>query len=98
MSDELTDYLILRELDEPITQDDLDGAVEASGAALSELREEGVGIEWVDSEVLTNEDGGITGTFCHYRAESEGAVYEHGDRAGLPVTRVSRRGEPLDGE
>jgi hypothetical protein len=92
------DYLILRELDEPITQDQLDAAVEASGNALAELRAEGVDIEWVDSEVMTDEKGGIVGTFCHYQAESEDAVYEHADRAGLPATRVTRRGSPLDGE
>ena len=97
MSD-LTDFLILRDLEEPITDDQLQDAVAASGEALTDLREEGVGIEWVDSEVLTDDDGRVTGTFCHYRAESEGAVHEHADRAGLPATRVDRRGDPLDGE
>jgi hypothetical protein len=92
------DYLIRRELDEAITQEQLEEAVEASGAALEELRDEGVDIEWVDSEVMTDEEGGILGTFCHYRAESESAVHEHGDRAGLPVTQVTQRGEPLGGE
>lgn len=95
---ELTEFLILRELDEPITEEQLDEAVVASGGALRELREEGVGIEWVESEVLANEEGRVTGTFCHYRAEDEEAVDEHADRAGLPATKVSRRNEPLDGE
>ena len=97
-NDDLNGYLILRALDDPITRDDLDGAAEASGEALSALREEGVGIRWVDSEVLTDDEGRVTGTFCHYQAEDEDAVREHGDRAGLPVTRVDRRGEPIDGE
>lgn len=97
-SDDLTDYLILRSLDDPITHAQLDDAADASGEALSALREEGTGIEWVDSEVLTDEAGRVTGTFCHYRAEDEEAVREHGSRAGLPVTRIDRRGEPLDGE
>lgn len=92
------DFLILRELPEPITEDDLDAAAEASGETLSALREEGVDIRWVDSEVLTDEDGGIVGTFCHYQAESEDAVREHAERAGLPATKVTRRGEPLSGE
>ncbi len=92
------DYLILRELDEAITEEQLDEAVDASGAALEELREDGVDIEWIDSEVMTDDDGGVVGTFCHYRAESEDAVYEHADRAGLPATRVTRRGDPLGGE
>lgn len=97
-SENLNDYLILRALDDPITRDDLGAAAEASGEALSALRDEGVGIRWVDSEVLTDDDGRVTGTFCHYRAEDEATVREHGERAGLPVTRVDRRGEPLDGE
>lgn len=48
--------------------------------------------------MLTTEDGDVTGTFCHYRAESEAAIREHADRAGLPATRIDRRGEPLEGE
>lgn len=97
-TDDLNDYLILRELDDPITREDLDAAAEASGEALEALREEDVGIRWVDSEVLTDEEGRVTGTFCHYQAESEDAVEEHADRAGLPATRIDRRGEPLSGE
>lgn len=95
---ELEDFLILRDLDEPISEEELEAAGEQSGHVLRELRDEGVGIRWVESEVLTNEDGQVTGTFCHYQAESERAVEEHAERAGLPVTRVDRRGQPLDGE
>ncbi|MGB9987502.1 DUF4242 domain-containing protein [Salarchaeum japonicum] len=95
---ELEDFLILRELDEPITDAELDAAGEQSGEALQALRDEGVGIEWVDSEVMKTEDGNVAGTFCHYRAENEAAVREHADRAGLPATRIDRRGDPLDGE
>lgn len=95
---ELEDFLILRELDEPISEQELEGAGEQSGEVLEELREEGVGIRWVESEVLTNEEDQITGTFCHYRAENEDAVREHADRAGLPATRIDRRGQPLEGE
>jgi hypothetical protein len=95
---DLEDFLILRELDEPISQQELDAAAEQSGETLQALREEGVGIRWVDSEVLTNDQGQVTGTFCHYQAEDEEAVREHADRAGLPATRIDRRGDPLDGE
>jgi hypothetical protein len=94
----MNDYLILRELGEPISRDDLDAAADKSGEALDALRSEGVDIRWVDSEVLTNDDGEVTGTFCHYQAESENAVREHADRAGLPATRIDRQGEPLAGE
>lgn len=99
MSDQdLEDFLILRELDEPITEDELDAAGEQSGEALQALRDEGVGIRWVDSEVMKTDDGKVAGTFCHYEAEDERAVREHADRAGLPATRIDRRGDPLDGE
>ncbi|PSP62446.1 DUF4242 domain-containing protein [Halobacteriales archaeon QH_8_64_26] len=98
MTNDTADFLIMRELDDPITYEQLDGATDASGAALEELREEGTDIEWVGSEVLEDDAGQVTGTFCHYRAESEEAIYEHADRAGLPATNVSRQGDPLDGE
>ena len=97
-NDKLEDFLILRSLDEPITEDELEAAGDQSGEALEELRDEGTDIRWVESEVMTNEDGEITGTFCHYEAEGEDAVREHADRAGLPTTRIDRRGEPLEGE
>lgn len=95
---ELKDFLILRSLDEAITKEDLQAAGNQSGEVLEELRDEGVGIRWIESEVLTNEDGLVTGTFCHYQAENEDAVREHADRAGLPATRIDRRGQPLEGE
>jgi hypothetical protein len=100
MSDtgELSDYLIVRELDDPITREQLDAAAERSGEVLSELRSEGTGIEWADSEVLATEEGRVSGTVCHYRAESEEAVHEHAERAGLPVTTLALRDDPLDGE
>ncbi|MDZ5813135.1 DUF4242 domain-containing protein, partial [Halorubrum sp. AD140] len=60
MSDtELEDFLILRALDEPITEADLEAAGEKSGEVLKALRDEGVGIKWVGSEVLTNADGQV---------------------------------------
>ncbi|PSQ19457.1 DUF4242 domain-containing protein [Halobacteriales archaeon QS_8_65_32] len=98
MANDTTDFLIMRELDDPISYDQLDEAANGSGAALEELRDEGVDIRWVESEVLENDEGQVTGTFCHYQAESEEAIYDHADRAGLPATNVSRQGERLDGE
>jgi hypothetical protein len=94
---DLEDYLVLRELPEPIEEDDLKEAGKRSEDTLEELRSEGVGIEWVESEVMKR-DGKVAGTFCHYRAEDEAAIREHAERASLPATRIDRRGEPLDGE
>lgn len=97
-TDELTDYLILRALPEPISHEELDEAADASGDALKALRDEGKGIWWYESEVLENEDGQVTGTFCHYGAESQDVVEEHAERAGLPATRIDRQGSKLAGE
>jgi hypothetical protein len=44
-------------------------------------------IRWIRSYVL-EEDGGSVGTVCIYEAESEQAIRDHADAAGLPVTEV----------
>ncbi|MFH5801662.1 DUF4242 domain-containing protein [Haladaptatus sp. CMAA 1911] len=97
-NDGTSEFLILRELNDPISKSDLHEAAEASGEALEELREEGSNIRWESSEVLRNENDGIVGTFCRYEAESEDVIEEHAERAGLPATKITRRGEPLEGE
>lgn len=94
----LQDFLILRELDEPITEEDLQGVDERSTAVRQELKDEGINCLAVESEVLLDEQGHVTGTHCHYRAESEEAVREHAERAGLPVSRIDRIGNPLGGD
>ena len=98
MSDqELTDYLILREIDPPVTHAERERASERSIAALETVRGNGTGIDWVQSEIMTNEDDMVTGTLCHFRAESEEELYDHADCAGIPVSRIFRRGSPVDG-
>ncbi|MFW5959115.1 MAG: nickel-binding protein [Natronomonas sp.] len=98
MSDhELVDYLILREIDPPVTHAKRERASERSIAALETVRDDGEDIEWVESQIMTNEEDMVTGTLCHFRAESEEALYEHADCAGLPVSRVFHQGEPVDG-
>lgn len=44
-------------------------------------------IRWIRSYVL-EEDSGSVGTVCIYEAESEQAIRDHADAAGLPVTEV----------
>ncbi len=94
----MVEYHIYRELDEPISEEELDAAADESGRVLEEMREEGTEIRWNESDVLTDENGGVIGTFCHYEAENESAVEEHAVRAGLPATTVARTGDSLDGE
>ena len=92
----LQEYLILRNLDEPITEDTFDAAAEHSIEVTRQLAAEGVGIDWKKSDVRTQADGAVTGTMCHFRAENEDVIYEHADRAGLPVTRIDRYGRTLE--
>lgn len=94
---ELEDFLILRILDEPVTHDERERASERSIAAIETTRDKGIGIDWVRSEIMTNEAEEVTGTLCHFKAESEAAIHEHADCAGLPVTRIERRSQPVDG-
>ena len=98
MSDqELEDFLILREVDPPVTHEERERASERSIAALETVRDDGEEIDWVGSQILTNEEDMVTGTLCHFRAETEETLHEHADCAGLPVSEIYRRGEPVDG-
>lgn len=88
----LTEYLIIRDLDEPVSAETFDAVAAESIEAAAALREEGVRIRWVTSDVRTRTDGDIVGTVCHYRAEDEAAIRAHADRAGLPVTSIDIHG------
>lgn len=94
---ELADFLILRSLDQPVSHAERERASERSIAALDTVRNDDTGIEWVESQIMTNEDDEVTGTLCHFKAEDEDALYEHAECAGLPVTQVYRRGQPVEG-
>ena len=94
---ELEDFLILREIDPPVTNAERERASERSIAALETVRDDGEGIDWVESQIMTDEEDMVTGTLCHFRAESEETLHEHADCAGLPVSRIFHRGEPVDG-
>ena len=94
----LEEYLILRNLDEPIAEDAFDAAAEHSVEVTRQLADEGVGINWRKSDVRTQANGAVTGTMCHFQAENEAVIHEHADRAGLPVTRIDRYGQTLQNE
>jgi hypothetical protein len=100
MSDqELIDFGIWREMDADITDDERkQEALEASLGAIEELREEGTRVEWVSTDVLTNPDDGSECAYCHYRAPSEEVIQEHSERAGLPVTELTRMDDQLASE
>ena len=94
---ELKDFLILRQLEEPVSQAERERASERSTEALEIVRADGHAIDWVQSQILEGEDGEVRGTLCHFRADSEEALHEHAECAGLPVTQVYRRGNPVEG-
>ena len=97
MSDpELEDFLILRNFDEPISEDTFRAGAEAAMDVLGNLTDEGVGIRWRKSHVGTEADGAVVGTMCQYQAEDEAALRKHADRAGLPVTRIDHHGKTLE--
>ncbi|MFC6719079.1 DUF4242 domain-containing protein [Natrialbaceae archaeon GCM10025810] len=99
MSDpELEDFLILRNLDEPLPEETFRAVAEGAGEVLQDLNDEGVGIRWAKSYIRTKPDGTVVGTFCHYQAENEEALREHADRAGLPVTQIDLHGKTLEAE
>jgi hypothetical protein len=92
----MTNYDVLREFADGITQAELDQAVERSDAATESMREDGHAISYVGSDVFTDGAGGIMATMCRYDAESEGDVREQSRRGELPVSGVFRRGQAID--
>ena len=94
---DLIDFGIWRRMDEEITAEEAKKeALEASQGAIAELEEEGVEVEWMRTDVLEDPDGETDCAYCHYRAPSEEAIREHSERAGLPVTELTRMDDQLD--
>lgn len=96
-ADELEDFLILRRIDPPVTHAERERSSERSIAALDVVREDGNDIEWISSEIMETANNRVSGTLCHFRADTESTLYAHADCAGLPVTDVFHRAEPVDG-
>jgi hypothetical protein len=93
----LMDFGIWREMDQDLTHEEAkQAALEASQGAIEELAEEDVEVEWVRTDVLENPDGDGDCAYCHYRAPSEEAIKEHSERAGLPVTELTRLDDQFD--
>lgn len=94
---DLIDFGIWRRMEEDVTAEETkQEALEASQGAIAELRNEGVEVEWVRTDVLEDPDGDTDCAYCHYRAPSEEAIREHSERAGLPVTELTRMDDQLD--
>ncbi len=96
---DLIDFGIWRRMEEDVTAEETKReTLEASQRAITELRNEGVAVEWVRTDVLEDPDGDTDCAYCHYRAPSEEAIREHSERAGLPVTELTCMDEQLDRE
>lgn len=96
---DLIDFGIWRRMDGAITDEETkQKALEASQGAIAELSEEGIEVEWVRTDVLEDPDGDTDRAYCHYRAPSEEVIREHSERAGLPVTELTRMDDQLDQE
>ena len=93
---DLIDFGIWREMDEELDDEAKQAALELSQGAIKELREEGVEVEWVKTDVLADTDGDGDCAYCHYRAPSEDVIEEHSERAGLPVTELTRMDAQLN--
>ncbi|TSD13985.1 DUF4242 domain-containing protein [Haloglomus irregulare] len=100
MSEEdLIDFGIWREMDADITDEETkQKALQASQGAIAELKEEGTEVEWVSTDVLEDPESGSECAYCHYRAPSEEAIKQHSERAGLPVTKLTRMDDQLNTE
>lgn len=94
---DLIDFGIWRRMDGDLTAEEAkQDALEASQGAIAELREEGISVEWVRTDVLEDPEGDTDCAYCHYRAPSEEAIREHSERAGLPVTELTRVDDQFD--
>lgn len=96
---DLIDFGIWREMDADITDEETkQEALESSQGAIQELGEEGVEVEWVSTDVLEDPESDSECAYCHYRAPSEEVIREHSERAGLPVTKLTKVDDQLDKE
>ncbi|SFC75841.1 Protein of unknown function [Halobiforma haloterrestris] len=94
---DLIDFGIWRRMNEDVTTEEAKrDALEASQGAIAELREEGLEVEWVRTDVLEDPDDDTDCAYCHYRASSEEVIREHSERAGLPVTELTRMDDQFD--
>jgi hypothetical protein len=93
---DLIDFGIWREMGDELDEEDKQAALESSQGAIAELRDEGVEVEWVRTDVLENPEGDSDCAYCHYRAPSEDVIEEHSERAGLPVTELTRMDSQWD--
>lgn len=94
----MTNYHVLREFDDGVTQAELNQAVERSNEATESMREDGHAISYIGSKVFVDESGKIMASICSYDAESEEDVREQSERGKLPFSSVFLQGKAVDAE
>lgn len=94
----MTEYNVFRRFDDGLSRDELDGAVQACGEAIEDMRAEGADVRYLGSEVLLDDDGDITATVCCFDGESREQIETVNERAGVPFATTYRRGVPVEGE
>lgn len=93
----MTEYEVYREFERGLTREELDGAVEACGETIEEMRAEGEDVSYLGSEVLLDDDGAIVGTMCCFDGESREQIEDLNERADVPFVTTYRRGTPVEG-
>jgi hypothetical protein len=71
-------------------RDALREAAEKSNSVLAQMKAEKKNIQWEHSYVADNK------TFCIYIADNEALLYEHSERSGFPVNKVTRARGRID--
>lgn len=88
-----TEYLVLREFGD---EADLEAAFDRIGEHVGSVREEGVDLEWLESETLA-EAGTVVGTLDRFRADNRRALSDHAEAADVPLTSVWEVDERREG-
>lgn len=65
-------------------------AARQSNTVLAEMLSEKKNIQWVHSYVVEDR------TFCIYLADNEALVFEHAQRSGFPVTKITEVRQIID--
>lgn len=92
----MTNFSVLRQFGDGVTQDELEMAVDRSNEATESMREDGHAISYIGSDVFVDGEGSIVATICRYDAESERDVREQSERGELPVSGIYREGDPVE--
>jgi hypothetical protein len=93
----MAEYDVYRSFPDGLSEEELDGAVEACGETIEEMRAEGADVSYLVTEVPMDDSETIVGTMCCFDGESSAQVEELNERVGVPFVETYRRGSPIAG-